>query len=504
MITAACRLSHVPVLIAALACAGCSSCASSAQPPAEPETPVEQSAGSGSPAASTARILKKGELSEAEIRYGRAPRPDPSVTYQDDVVIVEGGADAIRAVSKEGLLWTIDARAPKAEDLAVGRIAFITDRCVGRVLHLTREGDDLKVLLGPVQLTEIFRTLDITLEDAPIDLNEVVPLPRAEFDGLADPIEEKVARHIGAADNGYGIRPASWNSPVQNAPVAPGIPQRLNPTFNTKTLDNARGVGVELAHGGSGIRAVAQVQLRLAQPTLDLGLHIRDDGVNGWLILKNAAALHVAFDAGTNEHFTANVKWTKSAGGFSLPIGGPVPLNVTVRQHITVETIFTAKQAFFTAGGDYDINGDFGFRFSHGHFMTVLPKGITVRNSLTKNMNTIAMGPMGLTLGHRLTLVVGVGILEFTVGPTFEISTRLGAGQGASIGMVQCQGASLSMWIRGGIGWTIPEFVTNFINEFFSIFRAAPLPAQGGSFTRWWPLFEQKYAQTDSRVCGGS
>jgi len=41
--------------------------------------------------------LKKSELTPAEIKYGVAPVPDPSITYQPAVVVIGGGADAIRA-----------------------------------------------------------------------------------------------------------------------------------------------------------------------------------------------------------------------------------------------------------------------------------------------------------------------------------------------------------------------------------------------------------------------
>jgi hypothetical protein len=38
--------------------------------------------------------LKKSELSIAEQKYGVAPIPDKSITYQPDVIVVGGGADA--------------------------------------------------------------------------------------------------------------------------------------------------------------------------------------------------------------------------------------------------------------------------------------------------------------------------------------------------------------------------------------------------------------------------
>jgi hypothetical protein len=47
-------------------------------------------------------------LSDAESRYGVSPKLDPRVTYQPDVIVMERGAEAIRAPTVDGFTWTID------------------------------------------------------------------------------------------------------------------------------------------------------------------------------------------------------------------------------------------------------------------------------------------------------------------------------------------------------------------------------------------------------------
>src|SRR5438045_8833052 len=79
-----------------------------------------------------ARALKKSELSAAEIQYGRAAKRDRSVTYGRDVVIVDGGPDVIRSRGADGLTWTLDAPARHADEIAVGKLEFVTGRCSGR------------------------------------------------------------------------------------------------------------------------------------------------------------------------------------------------------------------------------------------------------------------------------------------------------------------------------------------------------------------------------------
>ena len=75
-------------------------------------------------------------MSEAERRFGVAPVPDATVTYQPDVIIVGGGAAAIRSQDPNGFRWTIDAGAPHARDLVPGKVFFMTGRAVGRVLDV--------------------------------------------------------------------------------------------------------------------------------------------------------------------------------------------------------------------------------------------------------------------------------------------------------------------------------------------------------------------------------
>src|ERR1700682_2287140 len=117
------------------------------------------------------RQLKKSDLTEAEQKYGIAPVPDNTVTYQPDVIIVGGGAEAIRAQNPNGFMWTIDGDAPHARELAPGKVFFMTGRAVGRVLDVRKDGADLIVTVGPVTLTEIFREAHIHIENMPIDFN---------------------------------------------------------------------------------------------------------------------------------------------------------------------------------------------------------------------------------------------------------------------------------------------------------------------------------------------
>jgi hypothetical protein len=463
------------------------------------------------------RPLHRSDLTPAEIKYGRAPQPDPSVSYAPGVVMVAGGAESIRSLSADGLTWTLHTRAARANAIQVGMIVFVTGRCVGRVLAATREGDDLRLVLGPVELTEIFRTLNVTFAGE-LDLDQAVPYAPPQFAGATFPIEGEdaaspewaaqlpaIAPHrpsVSLEAPGAVVRWAYLRSPPQSGPVAPGIPQGLNTQFYTKPLRPSEGPGAELRHGGSGLRLVTQVQIRAPKPSLDFHIRIDNGNVDAAIVLKNAAGLKLAFDSAADETFAGQVNWYAAGPDFSIPLSGPVPLSITLKQGIWVRTAFSARSASFSAAGDYDLNADIGMTYSKGKFALVGPKAVQVRQSLLQNMGGVSIGPRGLVISHQGSLTAGVGAFGFTTGPQFELGTSFGIAQGSNVGIVNCRGVTLAMNLRGGVGWTIPKPVQKFVNFFLRLVRARQIEDYGGIRTNWLKLL-QLQAQSESPICGG-
>jgi hypothetical protein len=100
----------------------------------------------------------------ATIMYGAAVKPDPKVKLQPDVVIVEDGPKAIRSVSGDGAVWTIDGHAKGAGDLKPGKIMFATSKAVGRVVDVKKAGDDLAVTLSPIALTDVVKDGEFSVD----------------------------------------------------------------------------------------------------------------------------------------------------------------------------------------------------------------------------------------------------------------------------------------------------------------------------------------------------
>jgi hypothetical protein len=93
--------------------------------------------------------IKLSDLSEREIRFGIAPKRGPGVTYQDNIILMEHGDQAIRSFASDGMSWTFDANAPQVNEIQEGKILFATDRCAGKVLAVQRNGNSVSVVLGP-------------------------------------------------------------------------------------------------------------------------------------------------------------------------------------------------------------------------------------------------------------------------------------------------------------------------------------------------------------------
>ncbi|MBS0565862.1 MAG: hypothetical protein JSS59_00430, partial [Proteobacteria bacterium] len=126
--------------------------------------------------------LKLGDLSPTELKYGIAPKRVPGVVYQDNIVLLENGDKLVRAAASDGIGWTLDASDAHVAALKTGDVVFATSRCVGRVLSVAREGNEVKLLLGPVQITDLVKQGNFSYEQ-PLDLHSLVVYSVPDYPG---------------------------------------------------------------------------------------------------------------------------------------------------------------------------------------------------------------------------------------------------------------------------------------------------------------------------------
>lgn len=502
------------IIVAALA-SGCSK-----RPDAEPAAPPSSlSASSGHsaaarPANTAARQLKKSELSEAERRFGVAPVPDATVTYQPDVIIVGGGAAAIRSQDPNGFRWTIDSGAPHARELVPGKVFFMTGRAVGRVLDVRPQGGDLIVTVGPVTLTEIIRDAHIHIVDMPIDLGEAIAYTSTDLPGqvvtagmrrsnggvmpatfVSDSgwslyrvqmpartsAKPSAAGSVGppAQAPGQGPAPGPGQAPGQSPvptppPPVPDVSDLLqDKNFTVSPTVSQNGIGISLNTDANGLKVSAESMVHLLTPKLEVHLDIDDGGISRASVeLKGAAGLSWVFTAGSKVGMKGNVDVMLTPDtDFSIPVGGigPVPLAVTVRQRFKLTTALGVRDSVLRAQGDYTFTGGFQVGYFNKAWNVAGPIGFATQQSMTRTGTGISMGVAGLTLANQVRVIAGVGIHGFAAGPYFSFTTAVGAFRTSSIGMLACNGATLDIKLNGGVGYLIPKSITNLIN---SVLRA--------------------------------
>lgn len=412
------------------------------------------------------RQLTKSDLTVAEQKYGIAPIPDSSVTYQPDVIIVGGGAASIRAQSANGFIWTIDANAPRASELVPGKIFFMTGRAVGRVLDVRKDGDSLMVAIGPVDLTEIVREAHIEIKGMPIDFGEAIAYTSTELPGQA---VASATRMPDAAAMMPAVMLRTADAPV--APV-PDVSSLVN--FKTVPFASSSGIGMRVSSDGGGLKVSAQALVHLAKPTLDVHLDITPSGglTQASVEIKGAAGLTWKFAVGTDVGLKANVNGLLQPDtDFSIPVGGigPLPLAVTVRQRFQIKTALGVRNSTLTATGDYTFNGGFKVGYFDQKWDIAGPIGFSAKQSLLQSAGGISIAASGINLAHQMRIIVGVGVHGFAAGPYISFTSAAALFKGSDLGMIPCKEATLVVSLSGGVGYSIPQAITRLIN---SVLRA--------------------------------
>lgn len=452
---------------------------------------------------SPVHLIEKGALTEGERKYGLAPTPSREVTYQPDVILVGGGADAIRGLSANGLVWTIDARADHAGDLVPGKIMFLTGRAVGRVLAVQQNGANLDVVLGPVDLTEVVRDAHITI-DEPINLDEAIENTLSDFPGMTAPASPLSARR--SIPSAVAPMQASF---VLAPAAAPGTSQAKVIHFTTYPIVGSSGIGVRSSYDGNGLRIVAEATVHLNDPRLRVNLDITGGKVRvAELELTGGAGLTLQLDAAAgNEHFTNLSEHIQVPADLSIPIVAALPFAATVRQSFIIKTAFGVKNSNLHVKGDYAFDTSFRLGFRDGAFRLSGPtqSDFTTRESAVQSIHGVSLGASGLVLAHQVKVIVGIGAFGFATGPYLGLNSSMGASRGSDLGagLVVCRGASIDVGMVGGIGYSIPKPITDAINFILGLFKAGKITGFGGIETQPVKLLHGDAVNPPVKACTG-
>lgn len=453
--------------------------------------------------ASPGADVDKDPRSKDALAYGLAPYEHPDVTFQPDVVIVEGGGAAVRGVSDGGMRWRIDADATNADDLAPGKVMFVTGRSVGRVLDIHTEGEELLVTIGPVSLTEVIR--DGKFVKTGIRLDRPVEYPDVPSDWSNLPERRSWETRDPSRPAWGQVSPVAASTAASAATLSSGG-QAFGVCCNN-------GMGAHFSYNENGIELSGDVTLTFNKPDASFHLDIKGGSVR-------RAEFVVSGGFGTKLDFKAGVKSGRGDVKVPFPLNHDVsfpiaqvfgvPITFSIGQALTITTAFGAKIGTFTGSGEFSLAGALGYGYVSGGFRPHIEANVQRKSSLVNKLGGVPVGVMGLLVRHRVRFMVGFSAYVLKAGVYLDLETSYGMTRGSALGavgglgshFVECHGAALGVFARFGIGYSILEPVVNVINRFLSLFDITPIRAEGGLASPYVEVYAQEEVVPDVKVCG--
>ncbi|MEU0833507.1 hypothetical protein [Streptomyces sp. NPDC005969] len=428
------------------------------------------------------------DTSEAALTYGTRPVRDPSITYQPDVVIVEGGPRAIRSASSDGLTWTIDGKSRGAQEVRLGKVLYATSRAVGRVQKVRRVHGDVVATLGPVEFTEVFRdahlTLDQDIDDGALHYLEIPDLPGAvtvSADASTDAATEAekgaakdatrdvptTARTIGqtsvrAAHSGR-VGTVVAPGPVRVAAAAGGTlpPARSSSVtadlgeWKAQPYRSPGAFGLKFNHkAAAGLKVFVDFSLKTEK------LHVRSDvPISGGRVADGATfavegikSVAISIAAGAANGVIDNSKIRAEVPvQMTLPIAG-TPFAFDISWKFSVATALGGNNTTVTAGGEWGLDGAIGM--VNGSIVT--PK-LSVIKSIMDSVTGISVGVSGIATAVEFKVQVGIGVPAAFAGPYAKLVMDFGVTNGSALGapLTRCVGATLDGKVGGGVGVSV-------------------------------------------------
>jgi hypothetical protein len=477
----------------------------------------------------TAHAVKTSEMSPAEQKYGLAPKRGQGIDFQDGIVLIEHGDTAIQSWASNGLGWTLDASNPQVANLKEGDILFATSRCIGRVLKLTREGQSVSVLLGPVQIQDVIKRGNIAYH-APLDLNSLsaieVPDDPAAF---GSPYAAQMAAQTGGGASGSGSTGSGSSAVIHDVryfvvsprgdwrplptirrrattqsvrlgewgPHAPSLvrtsytPQLpvLNDLLSAKPCwKDCGGLGLQMAVSKGGVNVTISVIFHLQAPTVNFDISVTK-GLWSEVELTGAAGFEIAVEGTTDQTFQENLKDIGALPvDLVLPLsGGGVGFDVHFHQDIQLSTAFSAKISVLKAHSSLTMHGSLGLDYHQGHFDARFLSGSEV-TGLASGIEGLSVGINSIVFGINQRILVGFGVAGFSVGPfvtlTSAVTALKQADSASGVMLTQqhiadCRQGTFLMTLTGGIGYGLPKVVVKVVNFFLGLFHSPPIAESG-------------------------
>ena len=429
--------------------------------------------------------------------YGHGPQPDPSITYQPDVVLIGGGPAAIRSVSEDGMVWTMDPTAPGAAQLVVGSVMFASARAVGRVIKLEQTAAGTAVTLAPVALGEVIAEGRITFneevslddlavvpvgqpaeafEDVPSDLAGPTPSPGADTSdgtitltlpalqlaavGAFGPGTDRAAQPPAAAAGSSSTKVGAWTVTAYRQP-------------------GKLGLKAERGLDGTSLKVILDANIEVGN------LHVRADVPitrgevgNSNFELSGITGLNISVGGGAPNGLADN-----RSAKIEIPIVitrpviiGGFPAILSQKFKFLVQSAFTALNGNMTANASWTVDGPLGFDGETLTTPTLTERGPKLVDSITG----VSVGVNGLVVAVSFEFGLLIGLPIAGAGPVAAFITSLGLTNGSSLGIVRCRQATITSTLTAGVGIQTLDTVRNALQKLYNI----TIPQQQKLFTK--------------------
>jgi hypothetical protein len=466
-------------------------------------------------------IVDPAKLTPSERKYGMAPKRDARVTYQDGIILMEHGDEAIREAKSDGMTFSFDAKAEHVGEFAQGKIIFATGRVVGRVGQLKRDGDTVTVKLAPVTITQIikkgtfmmhstFSAKDLIIYTAPDFPSSVDSASKQQQSNNLDPQLPDPSHLRTGFIKTQGTLPSLLNKNLstripQPPPTLPAAELMLNKGLKiVPALGADGGVGLNFSYHKDGVLFDAFGQMVIPSPTINFLLDIDSSGVKTFGIeISGAISLRMSIVATSDVERFVNVNTTNVAPidlSLPCPIAG-VPLALSFKTSFNLHTKFAAKTSTLTSSGSWGMNGKLFAGYKSGEKSHQTPAA-KATSSLAENISGASVGINTVGGAINVRPMIGLGGFGFMTGVYLGVTFTGDIAKQASEARVDCHVASGSASIDSGVGYQLPGPVVDFVNTLLSLFTTYRMDKEG-DFKKGWggPLF--KIDEDIPTNCGG-
>jgi hypothetical protein len=462
------------------------------------------------PEAVQGTFIDPERLTASERKYGMAPKRDSRVTYQDGIVLMEHGDEAIREAKTDGMTFTFDAKAEHVGELAEGKIVFATGRVVGRIGQLTRDSDTVTVKLAPITLTDVIKK-GTFLMDSSFSAKDLIFYTAPDFpntiDNTATQQSSDLHREISEprflrVDLPQGMSPLASGLGKDLSVIVPPKPPTLPaPDLNLSAGLKVRpavgsdgGIGIGFDYVKTGVIFNAYGQLVLPSPRVRFLLDIDSSGIKTFGIeISGSIGLRMSVAAWSNVDRYVNVDTTTVTPldiTLPCPLAG-VPLALNFSTSFTLHTKFAAKSSTLTSQGSWNLDGTLFVGKKGGADSKEIP-AVKNTSSLAANVSGISVGINTIGGGVKIKPMIGLGAFGFMTGVFMGVTFTAEVGKQASEAARDCHVANGSATIDSGVGYKVPKAIAQLINGVLSIFTKYRMDQEGTLIQGWGgPLFNR-------------